>query len=417
MIWLRKGVVFLLSVILLISLVVGVAAFNINRNLGSPSALEQRLAGSGIYSSVTNAALEQSEKSSSSSGDSGTVSLSDTAVQQAANSAFSQALVEREVNAFIEGNYHWLSGKKSAPDYNIDLTSAKESFAKQVGQAVQTHLSGLPACTPQQLNQLPIPVDPLQITCRPITLDPKAEGDRVAQEINDTNDFLGNPVITANTLNQPSQNSNSGQENTPPGKPYYKQFSWAPTAYRVGLKLPWIFGALALLSGVGIIFLSLTRRRGVRRIGVVLLLVGLVLIGLKFAADSLVNRFAAVAIKSPTLATLKQPINDFLHKLEPQLVSGYLIVGILFVVLALAVFVWLFRTRNQAAKPKKPVTTLPPAPVGESRPEPAPLAESQPAPRHQPAPPPPVAGPSPTPKPPSSLGKNPPRRKPPKLVQ
>lgn len=428
MIWLRKGFVFILSVLLLVALVGGVAALNVNRDLANPARLESRLAASGIYDRLTAVALQQAEKSSSNSSDSGTISLSDPAVQQAAASVFSPALIEQSVNTFLNGNYDWLSGKKAVPDYNIDLTSAKESFAKQVGQAVQTHLTGLPVCSPQQLAQLSIPVDPLLVNCRPITLDPRAEGDRVAQEINSNSSFLGNPVITAASLNQSSQNSDGsqaggGQVNSQPSQPYYQKLSWAPEAYQIGLKLPWILGGLALLCALGIVFISLTRRRGARRIGVVLLLAGLILIGTKFLADALVNRFAGIAIKDPMLSTLKQSLNGLLHKIEPPLVRGYLLFGIAFVIIAAVIFIALLRSRRQTPKSAKKTPVAPPSAVADA-PRATPPARSidRPAPQRQPSAP--LLGkpdyeptPSPSSKPLAPLGKKPPRRKPPKLIQ
>lgn len=423
MIWLRKGFVHLLSIVLLLALVGGVAALNVNRDLANPARLESRLAASGIYDKIASAALQQAEKSSSNSSDSGTVSLNDPAVQQAAASVFSPDLIQQGVNTFLNGNYDWLSGKKAVPDFNIDLTSAKESFAKQVGQAAQTHLASLPACSPQQLAQLPIPVDPLTITCRPITLDPRAEGDRVAQEINGNNDFLGNPVITPSSLNQNSaQGSVSSQPQ--PSQPYYQKLSWAPKAYQIGLKLPWILGALSLLCVLGIVFISPQRRRGIRRVGVVLLLAGLVLIAIKVLADAFVNKFAGIVTNNTAIAGLKQPLNDLLHQVEPQLVRGYLWSGIAFLVIAIVIFVVLFRSRQGVVK--KPGSAQAVAPPADT-PAPA-AADTQPAdsgtlrlaPRRQPTAPTladqnSAAASSPQALPP--LGKKPPRPKRPKLIQ
>lgn len=425
MIWLRKGLVYLLSIVLLVALVGGIAVLNINRDLANPRHLESRLAASGLYDRLAAAVLQQAEKSSSNNGDSGTVSLNDPAVQQAAANVFSPALIQREVNAFLDGNYNWLSGKKAVPDFNIDLTSAKETFAKQVGQAVQVHLTNLPVCSAEQLAQLPIPVDPLTVTCRPITLDAKAEGDRVAQEINSSQEFLGNPVITPGSLSQvqPNQNgSGSGQPQPQSNQPYYKKLSWAPSVYQVGLKLPWILGGLALLCALGIVTISLTRRRGWRRVGVVFLLAGIILIGFKFLADAGVNKVAGLVTKSTMLAALKQPINDLLHKLEPQLVQGYLWFGIAFVVIAVAIFIWLYRSREGAkTNADKPASAT--EPMTDSRPaeggQPEQAASARLTPRRQPSAPPlsPAEPPSKPVSKPSPLGKNPPRRKPPRLIQ
>lgn len=434
MIWLRKGLVYLLSVVLFVALVGSAAALNFNRDFANPARLESRLAASGIYDHLASAVLQQAEKSSANNGDSGTVSLNDQAVQQAAAKIFTPDLIQQAVNTFLNGNYDWLSGKKAAPDFNIDLTSVKAAFSKQVGLAVQAHLAGLPVCSAQQLAQLPIPVDPLSINCRPVTLDPKAEGDRVAQEVNSNGEFLANPVITANTLNQNQLGSGSASQaaasqapptQSQPSQPYYKRLSWLPAAYQVWVKLPWIFGGLAILSLLGVVFIHPRRRHGVRLVGTVFLLAGLALIGAKFLSDILINRLAGVIAKSSMFGGLKQSVGDFLHSLEPQLVRDYLIFGIAFVAVAVVVFTWLLISRRQTGKKATAPTPAPPSggTAGDASAE-SPSSDTaalgQPA-RHQPSAPPLGGGPAqpsrPALKPPAPLGKKPPRQKPPKLIQ
>lgn len=350
MIWLRKGFVHFLAFLLLLSLVGGVAALDVNRNL-APAKLENSLASSNIYDQVTASALQQAEKSSSDGGNPGSISLSDPLVKQAAKNVFSPALIQQSVNTFINNNSDWLAGKKPAPDFRIDLTSAKRDFAKQVGYAAQAHLASLPVCSAQQLSQLTIPVDVLSVTCRPPTLDPKTEANQVAQEVNDSSDFLSNPVITAASLNQ----NQLGQSNsTSQGQPYYQKLSWAPKVYQIGLKLPWILGLVALLSALGIVFIAPSRRRGARRIGAVLLVAGLILIFIKAVADASVNKFASLSVKGALGGDFKQPISDFLRKLEPQMVRSYLPFGIVFIAAAVVIFVVLFRSRQRTDKPGSP---------------------------------------------------------------
>ncbi len=418
MIWLRKGFVHLLALVLLISLVGGVAAMDINRAL-APAKLESSLANSKIYDRVTASVLQQAEKSSADGGNSGSVSLSDPLVQQAAEAAFSPSLIEQSVNTFINSNYDWLNGKQSSPDFKIDLSSAKQDFAQQVGQAVQSRLASLPVCSAQQLSQLSIPVDLLSVKCRPSTVDPKSEAAQVAQEVNDSGDFLSNPVITAASLNQ----NELGQANsTSQGQPYYKKLSWAPKAYRISVKLPWILGGLAILSGLGIFFVSPERRRGVRRIGAVLLVAGIILVAYKLVADAMVNKFAGISIKGAWGSDFKQPISDFLRQLEPQLVANYLLFGIVFIVAAMVIFGLLFKSRQgKNAPPSHGIRSDDSGPQDGSAPVDAGslrLAPHREPPTSAPEIPGPDSGPSPQPpKPLPPIGKNPPRPRPPRLIQ
>lgn len=347
MIWLRKGFVHLLSVVMLVSLVGMAIAIGFTHAFSHPAKLESWLADSKLYDHLIAAALDQSQKSGNDNGSSGTVSLSDPAVKQAAEKAFSPQLLQNSVGTLLDSNYAWLSGKTAKPGFSIDLSKAKLGFAQSVGQASATYLAGLPVCSPTQLAQIPIPLDPLTASCRPAALDPKVEGASVTQEINNSGDFLSDPVITASTLNQ-NQKSNQSQ-------PYYQKLSYAPRAYKLGLKLPWILGALALLSILGIVFIAPQRRRGLRRVAIVLLEASLILLLVKFVADTLVNRSEDKIIRGNTLAgQLKQPISYLLHKLESQLVQPDLWFGIAFLLIALLIFIALFRTRKSTGQPKPP---------------------------------------------------------------
>jgi len=418
MIWLRKGFVHFLAFLLLVSLVGGVGVLDLNHAL-APAKLEGLLANSKIYDHVTASVLQQAEKSSSDGGNSGSVSLSDPTVQQAAEAAFSPDLVRQSVNIFINSNYDWLAGKKATPDFKIDLSSAKQSFAQQVGQAAQTRLATLPVCSPQQLAQLSIPVDLMSVNCRPSTVDPKTEGTQVTQEVNDSSDFLSNPVITASSLNQ---NQLGQASSTSQGQPYYQKLSWAPKAYQFGLKLPLIFSGVALLSALGIFFIAPERRRGVRRIGAVLLVAGVILVVLKAVADASVNKFANISVKGALGSDFKQPISDFMRRLEPQLVRDYLPFGIAFIVAAVVIFIVLFKSRQRNDKPSARGKT--PKETG-SKPgdSPADTGNLRLAPhREPPTSAPEISGPdgspsSTTSKPLPPIGKNPPRPKPPRLIQ
>ncbi|MEK7059238.1 MAG: hypothetical protein AAB971_00555 [Patescibacteria group bacterium] len=413
--WLRKGFVGLLSIILLITLVGIASTANLVHNLSQPNKLEAWLHDSKLYDHVVASALDQS-KNSDNSGGSGSISPSDPEVSQAAVDAFSPQLIEQGVNTFLNSNYAWLSGKTDKPDFVIDLSDAKQQFAKRVGDAAYKHLASIPVCTSAQLEQIQLPANPLTVNCRPAELSPQTESARVAEEISN-NDFLSKPVITASNLSQGEQGGSS--------KPYYEKLSVAPKAYRLALFAPLILSVLAPLLALGIVFMSRDRRKGVRRVGIIILEAGIILLATKFVADFSVNRLQAKLLNDPSLSQLKQPLSDFIHQVESQLVQFNLLFGILFVVLAVVIFVILFRAKAQKPKPRNAASQLDNAVAAN---EPAPSQDTLPAPRSR-SPQPSSSQPasdladrlkprSPAkPTGPPSLGKNPPRRKPPRLVQ
>ena len=344
MIWLRNGVVYLLSLLLFATLFLTAIATSINANLAKPDKLETWLSQSGLYSAVVSTAVSQAQKSTDTGGSNG-ISLSDIAVQQAAKTAFSPTLLQKDVNIVVDNNYEWLQGTIPAPNFKIDLTEAKRAFAQQVGQYVTMHLAGVPVCTTAQAAALSNNSDPLTIACRPANLNAKTEGANVTQKIVSGDGFLANPVITASSIN-PNGNGNS--------KPYYTKLTQAPKAYQIATKSPFVFGAIALLSSVGILFISVRKRKGLRRIAVTLTLVGLILIATKFLGDIALKQVEKKAFNSTTNGDIQHALTKFAQQLESHIVNLNLYFGIGFVVLAILIIMTLILTKHRSGKAHAP---------------------------------------------------------------
>ncbi|HMH31047.1 MAG TPA: hypothetical protein VK534_01060 [Methylomirabilota bacterium] len=368
MIWLRRGVVFLLVLVLFASLVEGVSALTFNRNLGQATKIEVLLKQSGVYDKALASALQNSQKESDQNGSSDvTISLDDPIVQQAAQQVFTPQLIEQNVNTLIDANYAWLNGKTKTPMFMINLSSSKEDFATRVGKLVQTRLAGLPVCTAAQITQLQIPVSSLTVTCRPPGLDPATEGARVAQEIR-SSDFLTKPVITASTL---------GRDDPSQGKAYYEKLSQAPKLFQLSQKLPIISGVIALLATIGIIFIAPKRRKGWLYVGLVLLVSGGLLAGTRLSANATADQITK-HIHDTVSSQLKQPRDDFVHHLATELTKINLWFGAAFLVLAITIFITLLVTRNRQPK-------APSSPESVQQPRPQPTTTGQPKPPITPA--------------------------------
>ena len=343
MIWLRKGAVHLLSLILFVTLLGTALTTGANMAFSHPDKIETWLSQSGLYSHFVDEVTTQAQKSTG--GNNSSVALTDVAVQQAAKSSFTPQLLQQDVNTFLNSNYAWLEGKTSVPNFSIDLGPTKQTFAQTVGSYVTTYLSGLPVCTPAQLAQLgnSQSVDPLSLSCRPAVLNPQTEGTQITQQLASSGDFLSNPVLTANNLNPSPKNGQNQQ-------PYYQKFSSAPKAYRAAIHLPLVLVIIALLSALGILFMAVTRRRGERRIGVVLLVVGILLVLIKFGADKAFKQVEDKIFNSSNIGQLQQSLTDFAHRVESQLVKIDLLFGIVFLLIAVIILGSLFATRQRQPK-------------------------------------------------------------------
>jgi len=368
MIWVRKGFVHLLSLVLFFALVGGVLAGSISLTFGHPAKMESWLDQSGLYKSFTATAIKQADDLTNSSANnqanSAGVSLNDAAVQQAAESAFPASLLQQDVTTVLNSNYAWLEGKTSTPAFSIDLMTAKQSFARQVGQNVQMHLSSLPVCTTAQLaaEEQASTNDPLSLTCRPANLDPLTEGTSVTQQLANNTNFLNKPIITANSISP----------NTNQSKPYYQRLSFAPKVYRLATKLPWVLGAVAVLCAVGIIFVAPRKRKGLRRVGIVLMEAGIILVAIKFIADTLVKKLETKIFNQASIGQLQQSLTNFVQHAESQLVKLPFYGGIVFVILAIIIFVVLLSTRHRSTKLQQTAATIIPKTTAQpDQPQPA----------------------------------------------
>ncbi len=181
MIWVRKGVVWLLSLLLLAALLGTAFSTSFNRTLGQPEKVKTYLAESRIYDHFVAYVGKQASKSEGDN-QSSPISLSDAAVQAAAKTSFPSKLIQKGVNAFIDANYAWLEGKTAKPQFMIDLSKQKETFAQRVGRIVKDYTATLPVCKgAEALKQKN--VDPLAATCRPKNIKPAQAGAQTTKSL------------------------------------------------------------------------------------------------------------------------------------------------------------------------------------------------------------------------------------------
>jgi len=398
--WVRQAFVYLLSLILLGSLMGMALATSAQVSLTHPNKTEQWLSQSNLYPNlatiITNQAQTAIENNVTGGG-----SISKTVVQQAAQSAFPQSLLRQSVQTFLNSNYAWLEGKTKTPDFKIDLSGVKQEFASEVANtSVLAHLTGLPTCTVEQTSQLES-ANPLLLSCLPLGISAQSATFQVSQQLANNSAFLGNPVITASTV---STKGLSG------GEPYYKKLSALPKYYQFAEKLPWILGIINILCIIGIIVCSRTKRLGLRRVAVLLLVSGALLVADKFATDALFNNLRNRIFSSVNNGQVQQSLTSFAHYVEAELVKVDLWFGIIYIALALLLLAGLILTRNRKPKSSKQAKVKPQADnaFATSQPQEQPslnTIKSRTA----------AIGPTQAARP--NLKKRPPSRRPPRLIQ
>jgi hypothetical protein len=174
--------------------------------------------------------------------------------------------IQSNSESFIDSLYAWLSGKTEQPQFTVDLTEAKQKLIDGVAAAAQNRYEGLPICTLEQVRSLGTDIDPFNAPCQPPGLASSAVQEKVRTELASNQEFLKDTVLTAEDLPKDEQ-----------GRTVTDNLAAAPDAYNLAKSLPWLLALVSLLLAAAVVFLSDTKLRGLRSIGITLLGTGIFL--------------------------------------------------------------------------------------------------------------------------------------------
>jgi hypothetical protein len=301
-------------------------AFDIGfaRTATHPATVKRLVAESGIYGSVVPSLLQQTKTISTSYG---TVSTTDPVIAKAANSALSPPFIQQNTEMAIDNVYDWLNGKIAQPNFKIDLSGSKTLFANKVTDAVEARLSSLPACSAAQSRAIARSgqFDTFSASCSPVGTDPDAIAGQLKSALLSQQDFLSNTVI------DPSRVKNGGSSQSV----FNGQLKDAPKQYQRLKKTPVILSLLTILSGIGIVFLSRSWQVGLRRVGISLLIIGLVMLILAWTINRTVSTKIAPKIKVDN-TVLQADIRNLVTDLSRQIDKNYWVFGGLYTLLGAA---------------------------------------------------------------------------------
>ena len=299
-------------------------AFDIGfvRTATHPGTVKKLVTESGIYDSVIPSLLQQTKSIQT---DVGTISASDPAIQKAATAAITPQYIKQNTETAIDSVYKWLDGKTAQPDFKIDLSGAKTSFADNVATSVSQRLSSLPACTLAQSVALTAggQFDAVNTPCLPRGVTPDAAAAQVKNSITGGKDFLDKTTISAASI----KNSGDNQSVFQSGK-----LAQAPKQYQRAKKTPFILSILTILTGVGIVFLSSTWLVGLRHIGINLVVIGLIMLLFSYGLNRAVSTKVVPTIKVDN-AILQTDIRNLATDLTQQIDKNYWYFGGLYTVL------------------------------------------------------------------------------------
>lgn len=285
----------------------------LQRVFGTPTAVKSALKQSGFYDTAVASGLDQAQKDQSKDQQQNSpvetkdqVPIDRPEVRAIIENAVSPKFLQQQSEGALDAVYAWLQGKTPTLAFTVDLGDAKTRLADGLASYVTTHVASLPPCT--SAAQLPSnsDVDPFNATCVPPGFDVnKAANDARDQILH--GDFLKDSKLTASSL----KNDN--------GQTLDQQLHQMPKAYQHAVQAVYAAGAGAVLLALAIVFLSVSRRSGLKKVSITCIVVGAIVglfgvlssIGVQKASDQLAKTSGGdQPLQQHILGVAKLLIND-----------------------------------------------------------------------------------------------------------
>lgn len=248
------------------------------KTAGSSAPIKKVLNDSGIYNSLISGLLDQAKTSGGDQG--GGTSLTDQGVKAAAEKTFTPQFLQSTTEKILDSVFAWLDGKTLIPDYKIDVSGLKGTFAMEVAKTAEARAATLPACPPGLSGGSSF--DAFSATCLPKGLTAAQAAIQVQNDINSGDGFIKDTLLSADSVKTSGSNQSV----------FVDQLKNAPKAYQNIKKTPIILAVLALITTLGIVFLSSSRVAGLRRAGIVFLIVGFLLLVFAWGLNYGINQKA-----------------------------------------------------------------------------------------------------------------------------
>ncbi len=301
-----------------------------------PTHIKKWLADSGVYNNapaiVVDSMLKQ-EKASV---------LKDPAVQNIAKETFSPSFLQSTTEEVIDGTFLWLDQKATKPEFSVDLNQLNNTLSEKIRAYLKARYESLPPCTTPPT----VAPDLFTMTCKP-----KGAFDIDTALRAGEGKFLGsNEITSVNVLSGDNFRIGGGDQK----QTIQESFVEAPKVYK-NLKLAQIvFGVIALLSALGVVFLSKQRLRGLRKVAITCLSSG-VLFGVAIWAGQAGIKKAESKIALNDTPLAQEIALKFVRSASRGIaMQGYKIVVVLLAVSVVTVLgIMLYEQRNNKTKGKK----------------------------------------------------------------
>lgn len=284
--------------------------------IGSPDHIKEIAKDSGLYDHAIQGVIDEAKDANKLDG-SQDVPLDDPDVQAAIKTALPPDFIEQNANQTIDGFFGWLEGRSANPEFSIDLQDAKSRVATQIADVAYDRAKTLQTCTAEQQQALGrTGIDVFTIPCVPAGTDLEAERQNLINGINDSGEVLEDPTISTTDL--PRQN----------GETVFERLDAVPDVYAWLKRLPWILGAVAILSAALLYVLHKDKRRAFLVIARALIITGAILLLIALASRLLIEQVepSGDAFQA-TVLNLVQAVSSQLRDALVWFGGGYTLAG------------------------------------------------------------------------------------------
>lgn len=231
------------------------------------------LSESGAYENAAPLLIKEFEKESKKSR--GDVSLKNPEVKKIASETFDGQFIKGASENIIDELYGWLEGKTDRPHFKVELQPARKEFADKLGDYAIKRFDKLPPC---QIGQLQADFNVLDTKCAPPGVTKKAIRSSINKSVAEDSQVISDQAVKTDNFKDEQ------------GREVHESFENAPKVFQAAKLLPVFIMIIGLLAASGLIFLSGTRAKGFKRVGVSLAAAALLLLLIPVFLNGLAER-------------------------------------------------------------------------------------------------------------------------------
>ncbi len=227
--------------------------------LGSQPAIKETLTSVNAYERFSQALIDSGAESSKN--DPASIPFNDPEIAKVIRESFGPVQLEQISETLIDSGYSWLEGDSSTLTFSIDLASNKEKLARGLSNYAIDRLQSLPVCT-----TIPTESNIYLLTCRPAYLDLDQQRSQLYNTIVNDESFLKDTTF-----------SDADLPKTSSGQTFSEAYAKAPEYFGYFKMSPYVLLGSSALLALLVIFLSKTKRLGIKYISTSLLSTGVFL--------------------------------------------------------------------------------------------------------------------------------------------